>query len=62
MRLYLKKKKQKKLKQINLNSVFSFLLFMVIIDFYLGIQTAQMSQFTRRQYFSHAISPKWNCN
>lgn len=62
MRLYLKKKKQKKLKQINLNSVFSFLLFMVIIDFYLSIQTAQMSQFTRRQYFSHAISPKWNCN
>ena len=62
MRLYLKKKKQKKLKQINLNSVFSFLLFMVIIDFYLSIQTAQISQFTRRQYFSHAISPKWNCN
>ena len=62
MRLYLKKKEQKKLKQINLNSVFNFLLFMVIIDFYLSIQTAQMSQFTRRQYFSHAISPKWNCN
>ena len=62
MRLYLKKKKQKKLKQINLNSVFNFLLFMVIIDFYLSIQTAQMSQFTQRQYFSHAISPKWNCN
>ena len=56
MRLYLKKNKQKKLKQINLNSVFNFLLFMVIIDFYLSIQTTQMSQFTRRQYFSHAIS------
>lgn len=56
MRLYLKKK-QKKLKQINLNSVFNFLLFMVIIDFYLSIQTAQMSQFTWRQCFSHAISP-----
>ena len=57
MRLYLKKNKQKKLKQINLNSVFNFLLFMVIIDFYLSIQTAQMSQFTWRQCFSHAISP-----